>query len=169
MEYPDNKLFDCDSEKYLFSESDWNKTLDDMIRDSYLLHPTNVIFNLNCYQIDNKPTLESEFVNINLNETERDWSLQTSQNSFLILKKANASTQIRKANKIRKTDQNNDGGNLEDEKCINLNQIKTSKILERMTEDFKSLDESNNQSSELNQQNYEESKLSVYNFSNLWI
>ena len=98
MEYQDNKLFDCDSKKYLFSESDWNKTLDDMIRDSYLLHPTNVIFNLNCCQVDNKPTLESEFVNINLNETERDQSLQTSQNSFLILKKANAITKIRKAN-----------------------------------------------------------------------
>ena len=70
---------------------------------------------------------------------------------------------------IGKTGQNNNGGNLEDETCINLNQIKTSKILERTTEDFKSLDESNNQSSELNQQKYEESKLSVYNFSNLWI
>ena len=161
MEYQDNKLFDFDSEKYLFSESDWNKTLDDMIRDSYLLHPTNVIFNLNCYKIDNKPTLESEFVNINLNETKRDQLLQTSQTSSVDSQENRWVYSNQKSEQDKKTSQNNGGRTLKDEKCINFNQIKTSKILERITEDFKSLDESNNQSSELNQLNHEESKLSV--------
>ena len=167
MEYQDNKLIDFDSEKYLFSESDRNKTLDDMIIDSYLLHPTNVIFNLNCYQIDSKPTVESEFVNINLNETKRDQSLQTSQTSSVNSQESKCKYSDQKSEQDKKTSQNNGGRNLKDEKCINLNRIKTSKNFERMTEGFKSLKDFNNQLSELNQKNYEESKLSVYNFSNL--
>ena len=161
MEYQDNKLFDFDSEKYLFSELDWNKTLDDMIRDSYLLHPTNVIFNLNIYKIDNKPTLESEYVNINLNEIKRNQLLQTSQTSSVDSQESRCKYSNQKSEQDKKTSQNNGERILKDENFISLNQIKTSKILERITEDFKSLDESNNQSSELNQQNHEESKLSV--------
>ena len=132
-----------------------------MIRDSYLLHPTNVIFNLNIYKIDNKPTLESEYVNINLNEIKRDQLLQTSQTSSVYSQESRCKYSNQKSEQDKKKSHNNGGRTLKDEKFISLNQIKTSKILERITEDFKSLDESNNQSSELNQRNHEESKLSV--------
>ena len=53
-------LFREQTQILMFSESDWNKTFDEMVKDSYLSHPTNMIFNLNCIQTKSEAWHESK-------------------------------------------------------------------------------------------------------------
>ena len=83
MEYKNVEKFYESSENLLFSELDWNKSFDEMIKESYLSHPTNVIYNSNWFNTDKEYSIESETMNFNLNRQEKRLDLKSNPITLL--------------------------------------------------------------------------------------
>ena len=83
MEYKNAGRFYESLEKLLFSELDWNKSFDEMIKKSYLSHPTNVIYNSNGFYTSKEHSIEPETMSFNLNRQEK--RLNSKSSSIILL------------------------------------------------------------------------------------